>query len=117
MAMDFNERVLMVVRSFIEYGRYGRDEKKAVKIIRQHHPEMSLSACQDAFNRYMKVYSDTISFVNDNKDHCWELKKNPPAGQWPISGKEAAFIRKHGDIPEDIVRSMIWFIFDWHHVR
>lgn len=117
MAMDINERVLYVVRNFIEYGRYGRDEKKAVKIIRKHHPDISLPACQDAFDAYLHAYSDTISFVNANIEHYWALKKNPPAGKWPITKEETDFFQKHNNVPEDIIRSMIWFIFDWHHVR
>jgi hypothetical protein len=41
MAMDFSERVLFVVRNFTEYGNYGKDRKKAVNIIRRHHPNVS----------------------------------------------------------------------------
>lgn len=63
-----------------------------------------------------KIYSDTISFVNANNDHYWAIKKDPPAGKWPII-EEAVFFRQHGDVPADIIQSMIWLLFDWHHVR
>ncbi len=115
--MDFNERVLFVVRNFIEYGNYGRDKKNAVIIIHRHHPEVPPAVCQDAFDAYLQVYSDTIAFVRANKDHYWAIKKDPPTGKWPLTKEEDAFFRKHADIPEYIIRSMIWFIFDWHHVR
>jgi hypothetical protein len=117
MAMNFNERVFCVVRNFIEYGNYGKDKKKAVATIHHHHPEIPLSECDDAFNAFLQVYSDTISFVNANKDHYRAIKNDPPAGKWPTTKEEAAFFREHDNVPEDIIRAMIWFIYDWRHVR
>ncbi len=117
MAMDFNERVLYIVRNFIEYGRYDRDEKKAVRIIHKHHPEKTLTACQDQFTIYAKAYTDAILFVKKNQERYWALKKNQQRGQWIKSKEEVVFIQEHRDIPEDMQIWMIWFIFDWHHVR
>lgn len=117
MVMDFNGRVLYVVRNFIEYGRYGRDESKAARIIHKHHPEKSLSACQDEFSKYVKAYADAVSFVNDNTERYWAFKKDPPKGRWDKSKEEIRFIQEHPDVPDDILLWMIWFIFDWRHVR
>jgi hypothetical protein len=117
MAMNFTERVFCVVRNFIEYGNYGKDKKKAVATIHRYHPEIPLSECDDAFHAYLQVYSDTISFVNANKDYYRAFKNDPPTGKWPITKEEAPFFREHSNVPEDIIRSIIWFIYDWRHVR
>lgn len=114
--MNFQERVLYVVRSYLEYESYGRDEKRAVKTIHKHHPEVPLPACQAAFRIYVQAYTDAIAFVEAHQDCYWSYQRDR-SRESDVKAKEAEFIRDHPDFPETLVRAMNWFIFDWHHVR
>lgn len=114
--MDFQERVLYVVRNYLEYGTYGRDEKRAVKTIHKHHPEVPLAACQDAFRAYVRAYTDAIAFVEAHQECYWSCQRDP-SRESDVKAKEAEFIRDHPDFPEALVQGMNWSIFDWRHVR
>ncbi|MCU0848963.1 MAG: hypothetical protein MUD12_13840 [Spirochaetes bacterium] len=116
--MDFESRVLYVVRNFIEYGNYGKNPLKAVKVIRSHFPGSDLETCRKAFDRYIETYNDVITFVGKNIKHYISHFNN--TGKFrtrETTVNERVLISEHPDIPEGILIWMIQFIFFWHHLK
>jgi hypothetical protein len=113
----FPDRLFDVVRNFVEYGLYAHDINKAAKILHKHHPDVPLAACEEEFRKHMTAYTDAIAFVEENKEYYGRLRNNSSAGLPPISDNEFHFFRKHPDVPQSTLRTMIYFIFDWRHVR
>lgn len=114
----FEDRVLQMARCLVEYHYYGDDENKAVKILHKHHPELERSVCARIFGLYTRAYADSIVFVNAHSKTYWERynarHQGAPEEDFPA---EREFFRKHPEVPVDILGTMIFWIFDWHHVR
>ncbi len=115
--MDFQERVLYVVRKYVRHRRCGGDKERAVKTIHKHHPDVSMSVCRDESRGFVDAYHDAVRFVHGNSDYYWAGKDRVPAGRWRWSREEEAFLRAHAGFPRDLLPAMIRFIFDWRHVR
>ena len=116
--MDFESRVLYVVRNFIEYGSYGKNPLKAVKVIRTHFPETGLETCRKTFDRYVETYNDVIAFVGENIGHY--ISHFNTTGKFrtgEITDNERVLLSDHPDIPEGIIIWMIQFILYWHHLK
>lgn len=114
--LSFEDRVMFVVRNFIEYGNYKKSPENAVRVIQKHHPEKTRKESRETFLKYVNIHNEIISFVGKNlelyRKQEVEKQKNDS-----LNIAEIQFILTHSDIPEDIIRTMIWYIFDWHHVR
>jgi hypothetical protein len=115
--MTFENRVLFTVRNFVEYGTYGRDIRKASKTIHKHHPGATLNNCETAFLKYQEAYYGAIEFVEKSKDYYWSIRNNKSGFPAEKSPQEREFFSRHPDVPAHIIQAMIYFIFDWHHVR
>jgi len=44
--MDLHQSASHVLRSYVEDGRCGGDEERAVKTLHKHHPDAPLSVCR-----------------------------------------------------------------------
>mgnify|MGYP001011978012 FL=1 len=118
----FEERVYTVVRNFVEYGNYGGSEKRASAVIRKHCPERNAETCLTAFRVYRHAYLDAVVFVKRQASYYHDLRQSREiprtgSGSWPKSPEEAAFTAEHPEVPEEWILTMLWFIYDWHHVR
>ena len=119
--MSFEDRLFHVVRNFMEYGNYG-GRKGAVKAIARHHRDRSAGECERAFDDFLRAYGDAIPFVEKHVEYYRELyaRKTVPRdgdGRYALSAFERDFAAAHGTVPERSIITMIWFIFDWRHVR
>jgi len=107
-----------MARSLVEYGLYGGDEKRAIRILCKHHPDVAPAVCEQTFRSYASAYRDAIAFVAANSGlyrQRWESAA--PVAPDDVLAREQAFIEAHPDVPPGIVRTMAFWIFDWHHVR
>lgn len=107
-----------MARSLVEYRWYGGEEKRAIRILRSHHPDVAPAACEKAFRDYASTYRDAIAFVAANADlyrERWDSAE--PEAPDDVPAPEQAFIDAHPDVPPGIVRTMVFWIYDWHHVR
>jgi hypothetical protein len=116
--VPFEDRVLSMARSLVEYQYYGNEEKNAAKILHRHHPELALSACTRAFSAYARAYEEAIAFVDANSKAHWDeyVAREQGTNQDSIQG-EQEFIDKHPEVPKDIQETMFLWIFNWHHMR
>ena len=107
-----------MVRNLVEYGRYGGDEKRAIRALCAHHPDVAPAVCEKAFRNYASAYRDAIAFVEANRGLYRERRESAaPEAPDDVPGPEQAFIDAHPDVPPGIVRTMVFWIFEWHHVR
>jgi hypothetical protein len=107
-----------MARNLVEYRRYGGDEKRAIRTLRAHHPDVAPAVCEKAFRTYASAYRDAIAFVDANSGlyrERWESPRSRVLDEVPAP--ERAFVDAHPDVPPGIVRTMVFWIFDWHHVR
>lgn len=114
----FEDRVFGMVRNLVEYGRYGKDPKKAVKILQKHCPGIPFEKCEKTFHDYMEAYNDAIIFVEDRKEfylknHQEKLLFRPST----FSKDEEAFLQSHPDVPRNQALGMISWVFHWRYER
>jgi hypothetical protein len=116
--MEFDERVLFVVRNFVEYGNYGKIETRAIKVIHKHFPKKNIEDIRHMFFSYVRVFQNAIDFVDRHRDFYWDrYKKKLITPLHSNTAEEQLFIDQNRDVPEIIIKMMIYWIFDWHHVR
>jgi hypothetical protein len=116
--LSFEDRVLFMVRGFIEYGTYGRNLKKAIKLLHKYHPGVPLETCEYHFNNYVKAYNEVIDFVDRNREYYWQQHNtNKFFKSTENSEDELIFINNHGDVPAKIINGMIGWVFFWHHLK
>lgn len=113
--MSFTERVVYMVRNYYEYGYYGKNRIKAVKLLHKYHPKEELRKCQREFDKYLALFEEIVVFVKQNKDYYWQRRNTKLYDR--ESEIEKQFFKKHSKIPKDIIKWLILWIFDWHHVR
>ena len=78
---------------------------------------MSLAACEEEFRKYMGAYVDAITFVDEHKEFYRKQWDTESAGSALKSEDELLFYKKHPAVPEHTITTMIYFIFDWRHLR
>jgi hypothetical protein len=116
--LNFYDRIIYVLRNFVEYGNYNKEPKKAIKVIHKYFPEKTIEECATGFNNCLNVYMDAIVFVGENKDHYFEKEKNRENNVVPKNFiKELDFIKKHKVVPEATIKHIIGWVFNWHHER
>ena len=114
---SFEEHAMQVVRSLVEYGRYGEDERKAASALarRSGRPR---SACLEILPPSIRAYEAGIEFVAAHKDaydrRRAELAEEPGA---EFDALEAGFLDTHPEVPRDLLANVLFFIHDWHHLR
>ncbi len=116
----FEERLFSMVRNFVEYGSYGKDLKRAVKRLHSYHSERILEDCGRLFRDYLKAYLAAIDFVDTHQEYYSEKYRERQSGKAVSPGnskKELEFMNKHKEVPASEIDAMIFFIFDWHHLR
>lgn len=116
--LSFEERLLFVTRNFVEYGNYGKNETKAVRVIRKYFPAYSEEKIRKSFVMYVRAYRNSIEFVERYKDYY--IQRYPSRHQIPFfadTTEETNFYNQNSSVPADKIRAMIYWIFDWHQLR
>jgi hypothetical protein len=115
---SFEDRILFMVRNFAEYGSYGGNLKKAVRLLNKYHPEKSAEECSLHFNNYLKVYNEVIEFVYTHREYYWKQYNNKEFFENnKLSEEELNFIRNRSCVPDKIIEAMMGWIFFWHHLK
>lgn len=116
--MPYDERVFYVTRNLIEYGNYGKDPVRAAHVIHKHFPEICPEKIQSDLNVYINAYRDAAEFLECHRDYYFRRYQNRIHGPFfANTDDEKLFYNKHINIHEDIIRGMLYWIFDWRHVR
>ncbi|CAN5334549.1 hypothetical protein BH10BAC1_BH10BAC1_11110 [soil metagenome] len=116
--LNFYDRIIYVLRNFIEYGNYNKEPKKAIKVIHKYFPEKTIEECTTAFNSCLSAYQDAIVFVGENKDQYWKAEENRKNNLPPQKiTAELNFVKKHKDVPEATIKHIIGWVLNWHHER
>lgn len=116
--LSLEERLLFVTRNFVEYGNYGGSEINAVKVIRKYFPAYPEEKIRKSFLSYVRAYQNCIGFVEQHKDYYVQRYfSRKPIPFFADTTEEKIFYKKHSSVPADIIKAMIYWIFDWHHVR
>ncbi len=116
--LSFEDRLLFVTRNFVEYGNYGKSETRAVKVIQKYFPGYSEAEIKKSFLSYIGVYQNSIEFVERYKEYYvqrYHSRKQIPF--FADTTEEINFYKQNSTVPADIIKAMIYWIFDWHHVR
>jgi hypothetical protein len=117
-APTFEDGVLALVRNLVEYRRYGGDEKRAIRTLCAHHPDVAPPVCEKAFRSYASAYRDAIAFVDANSGFYCERRDSPgPNALDEVPAPERTYIDTHPDVPPGVLRTMVFWVFDWHHAR
>ncbi len=59
------ETTIRVLRNYIEYNSYNKNEKLAIKAILKLHPEEGSEKIQKYFQKYEKVFLECINSLNN----------------------------------------------------
>ena len=116
--LSFEDRLFTMTRNLVEYGNYGKSHLNAAKRLHSYFPEIALDFCENQICRTVEVYEKAVVFVEQNRDYYWqEYKKGNYFQGNCISEKEAEFIEENGAISENLIKSMIGWIFFWRHLK
>ena len=116
--LSFEERLLFVTRNFVEYGNYGRNEIKAVRVIRKYFPIYSEEKIRQSFVLYVSTYQNSIAFVErHNKYYAQRYLSRHQVSFFADTTEEKNFYKQNSSVPADIIKAMIYWIFDWRHLR
>jgi len=106
-----------VVWRFHTYGQYGRDPKKAIKVLSKRVPGYPLEYYREMFEFDLKILAATIEAVN-------EAPKNPKPGQAysEYSDVDSEFVmnRLRAIIPEqpdDSLKRHLGMVIYWYYLR
>lgn len=118
MKTSLENRLFTIIRNFIEYDSYGKDSKIAIATLRKYHPELLFDECKNLFELYLQTYRDVVVFLEKNHSYYLSVYStitrhemdNPPQ-------EEKVFIAEHPDVPEKVIRMMIYWIVDWYYIR
>ncbi len=116
--MEFYDRIIYVVRNFVVYNQYDKDSKKAAKVIHKYFPEKTIEECTRCFNETCKAYDDAIIFIEENKDYYRDyfekLRNYLPVSP---SQNQLAFLKKHSQVPSEIIETILHWVFNWYQDR
>jgi hypothetical protein len=112
----FKFNALAVVHRLVDYRKYGRDEKKAIKALRSLHPELTLEICTEMFTYSLTAYREAIEIVKANTAAYYKNLDNLGTKKWEALPCEVAFLKKY----KKLNKNHLWIfeqIFFWHHLK
>lgn len=116
--LSFEDRLLFVTRNFVEYGNYGKSETRAVKVIQKYFPAYSEAKIRKLFLSYVRAFQNSIEFVERHKEYYWkQYHSRHHTSFFKNTSDEKIFFEQNKNVPEEFIKAMIYWIFDWHHVR
>ena len=112
--MNYEERILYIVRNLIENKHYNNDVTKAAKILKKYFTDRSLATCKADLELFIATYQDAITFVESNKADYWKSKEGELDS---LKEKEKLFYQSREKISETALQSLLLWIFNWYHER
>jgi len=117
---EFYLDVITRIRNLVEYGMYQKDKTKAIKSLRKKHPAVSLEQITEIFDSLFFMYKETVEFVNQHNEYYWNLY---PEGidtkdiKPELTDFEKSFYERFAEIPLEIIKWTISWVFFWHHLK
>ena len=115
--LKFN--ALSVAHRLVDHGKFEDEEEKAIKALKDQHPERTLEVCRESFNYALILYKEAIKIVESNSDVLWKdlpyfLKNSAiKRKRQPFENK---FLEKYTELNESDLWIFDW-IFFWYHLK
>ena len=112
----FKFNALAVVHRLVDYWKYDKDEKKAIKALRSLHPEVTLDICTEMFTYALTAYREAMDIVEANTAVYYKNLDNLGTKERDILPCEIAFLKKY----RKLNKNHLWIfeqIFFWHHLK
>jgi hypothetical protein len=113
----FYDQVLSRVIRFVEYDGYGGKPRNAARAIRKKFPQVSLAACEAAFEKLLALYEEAAALIRANEDACWDAFNRSGRRVLVPDSLRLELAEKHPDIPETVGSEALSWIFYWRHLR
>jgi hypothetical protein len=108
--MDYETKIFMVLRNFVEYGNYHGKVDNAVAAIRKKFPEKSKEEVTALFNYCVTAYNDAVPIVNEHSKHYASTLKLP-------AEVDIQYRKKHPQVPNQLLTTFVGWIYHWYHER
>lgn len=114
--MDSDERIFSIVRNFVEYGYYKKNEALAIKTLAKHLPNITIPDCTAAFTNAVTIYHEASDDLDKRIRQCREKKQNPDVKQLQEEQIEL-FVRNNPGISKKLIAMIVYWIYHWHYER
>ena len=111
----FEDRNFFIIRSLVEYGRYGKSKVKAGKILHSYFPDYTLLECLISIEKYLSVYLEIQNLIHSSQEYFFDKYENH-INRRDLKGfnDEHDIFKKYPEIPEAVLEFWIYWIYDWH---
>ena len=106
-----------VVWGFHVYGRYGREEKKALKAFAKRAPNYPLETYQQMFETSLEVLQTTIEAVKKTPKRPKTGQKFAEYGDVDVNYVEEYLRSKFPNVDDELLKSHIGMTIYWYYLR